>query len=60
MLHKSKYEFFEFYATNRIATIKTVGFLVARGEIHLSPLGELIGFNKSNNNLGVIIKYSFV
>jgi hypothetical protein len=60
LLHKSECDFLDFYATDRIAAIKALGSLVARGEFHLSHLGELIGFNKSNDNLGVIIASSSV
>jgi hypothetical protein len=54
MLHKSEFDFLEFYATDRIAAIEALGSLVARGEFHLRPLGEFIGFSESNDNLGVI------
>ena len=57
LLHKSEYDFLDFYAIDRIAAIEALGSLVARNEFHFSPLGELIGFNKSNDNLGVIMSY---
>ena len=60
MLHEYECDSLDFYATDRIATIKALGSVVARGEFHLSPLGELIGFNESNDNLGVIIASSSV
>ena len=60
MLHKSEYDFFDFYATDRIATIEALAFLVARAAFYLSLLGELIGFNESNDNLGVTIASSSV
>ena len=60
LLRKFEYDFFDFSVTDRIAAIEALGSLVARGKFHLSPLGELFGFNKSNDNFGVIIAYSFV
>jgi hypothetical protein len=60
MLHKFESDFLKFYETDRIAAIKALGSLVAKGEFHYSPLGELIGFNETNDNLGVIIASSFV
>ena len=57
---QSEYDFLDFYATDRIAAIEALGSLVTRGEFHLSYLGELIGFNESNDNLGVIITSYFV
>ena len=54
LLHKSESDFLDLYATDCIASIETLGSLVARGEFHLSPLCELVGFNESNDNLGVI------
>ena len=55
LLHKSESDFLDFYASDRIAAIEALGTLVSSGEFHLSLLGELIGFNESNDNLGVII-----
>lgn len=60
MLHMSESDFLEFYTTNRIAAIEALGSLVARGEFHLSPLGELIRFNETSHDLGVIIASSYV
>ena len=60
LLHKFEYDFLDLYATDRIATIVALGSLVARGEFYLSLLGELIGFNESSDNLGVIIASCFV
>ena len=45
LLHKSESYFLDLYATDRIAAIEALGSLVATSEFHLSPLGELIGFN---------------
>ena len=52
VLHKSKSNFLDFYAIDRIAAIEAVGSVVERGEFHLSPLGGLIEFNESNHNFG--------
>jgi hypothetical protein len=60
VLHKSEYDFLDFYATDLIRAIEVLGSLVTRGEFHLYPLGELIKFNESNDNLGMIIASSFV
>ena len=60
LLHKSESDFLDFYATNRIAVIEALRSLVARGDFHLSLLDELIGFNESNDNFGVIIASSSV
>ena len=60
LLHKSESDFLDFYATDCITTIEALGSLVARGKFDLSPFGELIGLNESNDNLNVIIASSSV
>ena len=60
MLHKYEDDFFNLYATRHIATIEALESLVVRGGFHLSPLGELIRFNESNDNLSVIIAINHV
>ena len=60
LLHKFDYDFLDFYATDHIAVIEALGSLVARSEFHLSALDELIGFNESSDNLGVIVESSSV
>ena len=60
LLHKSKFNFLDFFATDRIVIIEALRSLVARSKFHLSPLGELIEFNESNDNFGVIIASSSV
>ena len=60
LLHKTESDFFDFYTTDRIVAIEALGSLNATSGFHLSPLNELIEFNESNDNFGVIIASSSV